>query len=200
MPSTLNPNDGLKKVIQTTLDELEAGLISERAKAALKAVKARGVSLGRHGAVRSQVQGGGSATCERPQARRHRTEGQGLITGKDRGRVEQTEVADASRWAVGSLVGAECAPAPHSLNIRLLGLSLSDWVQAKSALGQKRTKAVRADDVSSSPTSGPWLRPERSCRRQPERYAGQTPSRVARSANALMSVVPLGTIDDPSSP
>jgi len=50
VPSTLNPNDGLKKVIQTTLDELEAGLISERTNAALKAAKARGVRLGRHGA------------------------------------------------------------------------------------------------------------------------------------------------------
>lgn len=50
MPSTLNPNDRLKKVIQTTLDELEAGLISERTNAALKAAKARGVRLGRHGA------------------------------------------------------------------------------------------------------------------------------------------------------
>jgi DNA invertase Pin-like site-specific DNA recombinase len=50
VPSTLNPNDRLKKVIQTTLDELEAGLISERTNAALKAAKARGVRLGRHGA------------------------------------------------------------------------------------------------------------------------------------------------------
>ena len=124
MPPTLNPNDGLKKVIQTTLDELEAGLISERTKATLKAAQARRVRLGRYARKFSlQVQGGGSATYERPQARRHRTEGQGLITGKDRGRIEQTEVADASRWAVGSLV---CAPAPRGLNIRLLGLSLSD--------------------------------------------------------------------------
>jgi hypothetical protein len=47
-------------------------------------------------------------------------EGQGLVTGEDRWRVEQAEGGNATRRPMGSLVGAECAKTPCRLSITLL--------------------------------------------------------------------------------
>jgi hypothetical protein len=73
----------------------------------------------RRGSSRSQVQGGGSPTCGAAQAGHCRVAGQGAVSGEDRRRVEQAEGGNASRWPVGSFVGAESAATSRSL-MRLL--------------------------------------------------------------------------------
>src|SRR5262245_29944724 len=84
----------------TYVAELEAGLISERTKAALKAAKAKGVKLGRHGAEVLAPQYREEARQRAEQLRPVITELKGLSLAKIAGELNKRKVPTprGGRW------------------------------------------------------------------------------------------------------
>jgi DNA invertase Pin-like site-specific DNA recombinase len=112
-------NGAMGRFMLTTMAsvaELEAGLISERTKAALKAAKARGVRLGRHGAevLAPQYRAEAHQRALELQPIIVELKGKGLSLAKLAGELK-AEGRNAARWTLGSLVGAECAATSPNL-------------------------------------------------------------------------------------
>jgi SAM-dependent methyltransferase len=113
-------NGAMGRFMLTTMAsvaELEAGLISERTKAALKAAKARGVKLGSHGAevLAPQYRAEAHQRAQKLQPLITELKIKGLSLAKIASELNKRKCCNATRWTLGSLVSAKRAATLNSL-------------------------------------------------------------------------------------
>src|SRR5262245_11074314 len=105
-------------ITMANVAELEAGLISERTKAALKAAKARGVKLGRHGAdvLAPKYQEEARQRAKELEPVIREMAGQGLFNAAHGNRAHQAQGENSPWWSVARAYREDGYAAPRRLS------------------------------------------------------------------------------------